>query len=61
MKKLTRKLRLDQQTLWVLHDPKLAQVVGAGKNTKNDTICTLDNSGCVTGSCSGGPNCVADV
>jgi hypothetical protein len=55
MKKVTRTLRLDQQTVRVLHDPKLARVVGAGKNTKNDTICTLDASGCFppTSGCTG--------
>jgi hypothetical protein len=55
MRKVSKKLRLDQQTVRVLHDPNLALVMGAGKNTKNDTICTLDNSGCFppTGQCTG--------
>jgi len=55
MKKVTKKLRLDQQTLRVLDAAKLTTVAGGGDGVdpnRNNTVCTAAVSGCASGKAS---------
>ena len=55
MKKVTKKLQLDRQTLRVLDDVKLANIAGGGDGVdpnRNNTVCTAAVSGCASGKAS---------